>query len=65
VVAECTARPPLAVARGRILERALATGGELDAIWSDAVAQVDRAEAFARRSPYPELEEAFTDVYSD
>jgi TPP-dependent pyruvate/acetoin dehydrogenase alpha subunit len=64
-VAEWKARDPLLIARLRIQEQDLATAEELDATWETAVARIDAAEAFARESPYPELEEVFTDVFSD
>jgi TPP-dependent pyruvate/acetoin dehydrogenase alpha subunit len=64
-VAEWKLRDPLVVARRRIVAAGLVDDEALDAIESGARDQVDRAEAFARSSPYPELEEIWTDVYSD
>jgi pyruvate dehydrogenase E1 component alpha subunit len=64
-VAEWNARDPLLIARRRILERELATEAELDAIAAEALQRIDRAEQFARESPYAELDEIWTDVYGD
>jgi pyruvate dehydrogenase E1 component alpha subunit len=64
-VAAWKARDPLLVARGRILERQLASDAELDAISAETVERIDRAERFARESPYPDLDQIWTDVYGD
>lgn len=58
-------RDPLAIARERIIERGLASQEQLDEIQARARARIDDAEEFARQSPYPDLEEIWTDVYHD
>jgi TPP-dependent pyruvate/acetoin dehydrogenase alpha subunit len=59
------ARDPLIVARTRIEKQRLATPEELDTIVAENEARIDRAEAFARSSPFPTLDEIYTDVYGD
>jgi TPP-dependent pyruvate/acetoin dehydrogenase alpha subunit len=58
------ARDPLLIAR-RQLESDGAAPAELDALLATAVAQVDGAETFARASDYPQIEEAYADVYGN
>ena len=64
-VLEWKAREPLLLARQKLVEQGLATDEQLDTIQAGALERIDRAEEFARQSPYPELEEVWTDVYSD
>jgi TPP-dependent pyruvate/acetoin dehydrogenase alpha subunit len=57
-------RDPLVLTATR-LEASGVPRASLDAILAEATARIDRAEAFARSSPYPEPEEVFADVYGD
>jgi TPP-dependent pyruvate/acetoin dehydrogenase alpha subunit len=59
------ARDPLLLARSRIEAEGLAVADELDAILRDAEDRVQRAEEFARSSPFPAVEQVFTDVHAD
>jgi TPP-dependent pyruvate/acetoin dehydrogenase alpha subunit len=59
------ARDPLLIARAQIAAEGLASDDELDTAMRDAEARVARAEAYARSSPYPELDEVLSDVYGD
>ena len=63
--AQWKARDPLVLARQRIVAESLASEGALDRIEADALGRIDAAEEFARQSPYPDLEEIWTDVYGD
>ncbi len=58
-------RDPLLVARARIEADGVASADELDAVLSDAETRVAQAEAFARSSPFPDLDEIERDVYGD
>jgi TPP-dependent pyruvate/acetoin dehydrogenase alpha subunit len=58
-------RDPLLVARVRIEAEGVASADELDALLSEAEARVAQAEAFARSSPFPGLDEIERDVYGD
>lgn len=53
---------PLARLRQRLLERG-ASEGELDAIVAKVHAEVEEAVEFAQNAPWPDLAEAYTDVY--
>jgi TPP-dependent pyruvate/acetoin dehydrogenase alpha subunit len=59
------ARDPLLLTRARIEAAGLARADELDVIVRDAEARVQRAEEFARSSPFPGVEQVFTDVHAD
>jgi len=59
------ARDPLLLARSRIEAGGLAVADELDAIVRDTEDRVQRAEEFARSSPFPAVEQVFTDVHAD
>ncbi|MDQ0864534.1 thiamine pyrophosphate-dependent dehydrogenase E1 component subunit alpha [Arthrobacter globiformis] len=58
-------RDPIAKLAARLLERAVLTQQDIDAIAQEAIAEVDAAEAFAKASPFPETAEAFTQVSED
>ncbi|NJN81131.1 MAG: thiamine pyrophosphate-dependent dehydrogenase E1 component subunit alpha [Caldilineaceae bacterium] len=53
---------PLVVLRRRLLERGVEEA-ELDDLQADAEQEVEAAVEFAQNSPWPELAEAYTDVY--
>lgn len=58
-----TARDPIKLFGARLLSEGHATQHELDAIRSRIIDAVEEAVQFARDSPLPDPEEAFTDVY--
>jgi TPP-dependent pyruvate/acetoin dehydrogenase alpha subunit len=58
-------RDPIARLRAAVLEQALVSSAELDAIARDAVAVVDEAVTFAQSSPFPELQDVTAGVFSD
>ena len=62
---EWRTRDPLVVAAARLESRGLATAAEVEAIRAAAAERIDAAEAFARASDYPSLDEIWTDVYGD
>jgi acetoin:2,6-dichlorophenolindophenol oxidoreductase subunit alpha len=55
---------PLSLARRRIEERQLASAAELDDLEREAEEHIDEAEAYARASDYPSLDELYDGVYS-
>jgi TPP-dependent pyruvate/acetoin dehydrogenase alpha subunit len=59
------ANDPLERARKRMVDAHLASESELGAIVDAARERVLAAEAFARKSPFPAAEEAFTHVFAD
>ena len=63
-VAAWMARDPLLISRERLVSTGLATADEIDEIEAEAGRVIDEAEEFARKSPYPALEEIWTDVFS-
>ena len=63
-VAEWRAREPIARFRARLLEEGLLTEQEAKAIEARVALEADDAVLFAHKSPYPELSEAFTDLYA-
>lgn len=56
-------RDPIEQVKARILEQGIATEEELTAIDQKIKGQVEESVKFAEESPYPDAEEAFTDVY--
>jgi TPP-dependent pyruvate/acetoin dehydrogenase alpha subunit len=58
-------RDPIVRLRAAVLEQALVSSAELDAIARDAVAVVDEAVTFAQSSPFPELQDVTAGVFSD
>ena len=56
---------PIARAQNLMLGEGLATPAELDEILDEAVAEMDAALDFARRSPWPSADEVATGVYAD
>jgi pyruvate dehydrogenase E1 component alpha subunit len=56
-------RDPITALRRAIVERGIATEGELDAIDARVTQQLDDAWTAAKAAPFPEPEEALTDVY--
>ncbi|MDX6624373.1 MAG: acetoin:2,6-dichlorophenolindophenol oxidoreductase subunit alpha [Solirubrobacterales bacterium] len=61
--AEWRERDPLLVSRKRLTESGAATDEKLDALESEASAEVEAAIERARQLPPPELEEAYADVF--
>jgi len=62
--AEWREADPLSVARRRIEERQLASAADLDELEREAEERIDDAEAYARASDYPSLDELYDGVYS-
>jgi pyruvate dehydrogenase E1 component alpha subunit len=56
-------RDPIAALRNAIVDRGIASEDELNAIDSRVTQQLDDAWAAAKAAPFPEPEEALTDVY--
>jgi pyruvate dehydrogenase E1 component alpha subunit len=56
-------RDPIAALRKAIIDRDIASADELDAIDTRVTRQLDEAWVDAKAAPFPELEEALTDVY--
>lgn len=54
---------PLTLFAVQAVERGLMTGEDVERMGHEAETQVDEAIVFAERSPFPEPEEALTDVY--
>jgi len=59
------ARDPLRVQGERLVERGVASAGEIEEIETEARARVDAAVERARSLPAPEYEEAFQHVFGD
>jgi pyruvate dehydrogenase E1 component alpha subunit len=57
------ARDCIARVKTHILESGVASEADLQALDEKAAAAVEEASKFANESPFPELEELFTDVY--
>ena len=64
-VEEWKAKDPLKKYRKYLLDNAIATEEELDAIVSQVKEEVEQGVAFAQDSTYPDLSVAFEDVYVD
>lgn len=62
-IAANRARDPIEKFKKRVLERGLMTEQELAEIDAWAKKEVDEAIKFAEESPYPAIEEVYTDVY--
>ncbi len=60
-----TTRDPIGIFEQKLLEHGLATQAELDANDARAIEVSEDAAEFADNSPYPELEELYTDVMVD
>jgi TPP-dependent pyruvate/acetoin dehydrogenase alpha subunit len=56
-------RDPIAALRKAIVDRGIVGDDELDAIDARVTQQLDNAWAAAKAAPFPEPEEALTDVY--
>jgi TPP-dependent pyruvate/acetoin dehydrogenase alpha subunit len=56
-------RDPIAALRMAIVDRSIASADELDAIDARVTQQLDTAWVAAKAAPFPEPEEALTDVY--
>ncbi|MBX5466363.1 MAG: thiamine pyrophosphate-dependent dehydrogenase E1 component subunit alpha [Firmicutes bacterium] len=63
-VAAWKARDPVVTFRQRLIQEGVATPEALDQVVAAVRAEVAEAVAYARSSPYPDPEEAFTGVYS-
>ncbi|MEJ2861713.1 thiamine pyrophosphate-dependent dehydrogenase E1 component subunit alpha [Actinomycetospora flava] len=55
---------PITLFHDRLLADGVLTAGELQALRDEVAAEVEAAVEFARRSPYPPPEAAWTDVYA-
>lgn len=55
---------PIAKLSDRLVEAGLLTAADLEQLQQRVVADVEAAEQFARSSPFPDVETAFTDVYA-
>ena len=58
-------KDPLKLTEARLVEREIATRTEIDAIWSEIKADVDRAVEFARCAAEADPRSALEDVYTD
>lgn len=64
-VEEWKKKDPIEHLKNYLLEHALATSEELEAIQEEVKAAVEASVIFAEESPLPPLESAFEDVYAD
>lgn len=55
---------PIEKLLAQLIEQGVITAEEWEATTGEIFAEVEAAEQFARNSPYPEVAEAFTDVYA-
>ena len=58
-------RDPLIITRDLLRSKKWATQAEFDAIQSEADEEMRAALEFGKQSPFPGLEELYTDVYTD
>ncbi|AOL17364.1 pyruvate dehydrogenase (acetyl-transferring) E1 component subunit alpha [Sulfolobus sp. A20] len=58
-------RDPITLFKDKLISMKIATSEELDKIDLEAKQEISEALKFAEQSPYPELEEALTDVFTD
>jgi TPP-dependent pyruvate/acetoin dehydrogenase alpha subunit len=56
-------RDPIVAFRKSLVDRGIATADELDAIDSRVASELDEAWSAAKAAPFPEPQEALTDVY--
>jgi pyruvate dehydrogenase E1 component alpha subunit len=56
-------RDPIVIFKNKLLEMRIASSDELKRIEDKAMKEIDDAVKFAEESPYPDLEEAFKDVF--
>ena len=61
---EAHKKDPIALFRKRLMDEKVAKAAELDAIEKAMAEEIESAYAFADQSPYPDVAEALTDVYS-
>lgn len=64
-VEEWRERDPIANLSSKLMAADLMTQAEFDAISEQAVSDIDAAVDFAKSSPFPEVDEAFTHVYKE
>lgn len=64
-IEEWKKRDPILIFKEKLLRMSVATEGILNDIWAKAVKEVEEAIRFAEESPYPEPNEAYTDVFTD
>jgi TPP-dependent pyruvate/acetoin dehydrogenase alpha subunit len=57
-------KDPIALLKGRLLERQAITEAELDQLSARVLKKIDQAAAFAGDSPFPSADELTTDVYA-
>ena len=57
-------RDPISMHRKRLLDEGLASESDLDELDEQVREEIAAAVQFARQSPYPDLEEAFDDLYA-
>lgn len=63
-IEEAHEKDPIALFRKRLQAEGVATAAEVDAVDTAMTNEIDAAYAFADKSEYPDVSEAFTDVYS-
>jgi len=56
-------RDPILLFKEKLIKMGVATPEELDGIYAKAKAEVEEAVKFAEESPYPDVSEAYTDVF--
>ena len=58
-------RDPLDIHRAMLIEQAIATADELDALEEHVKGEIEEAVTFARESPYPDPSEVWEDMYAE
>ncbi|WP_009990363.1 thiamine pyrophosphate-dependent enzyme, partial [Saccharolobus solfataricus] len=58
-------RDPITLFRDKLVSNDIVNQEELDKIDREAKTEIEQALKFAEESPYPEVEEALTDVFTD
>ena len=64
-IAEWKKRDPILLHKQKLMERGLATAGEIEALEAAATEQLERAVKYAIDSPYPKVEDIYEDVYAE
>lgn len=63
-VEEWRAKDPVAKLQNRLIEEGVLTAADIEKLEADITAEIDDVVEFAKNSPYPAVETAFTDVYA-
>jgi TPP-dependent pyruvate/acetoin dehydrogenase alpha subunit len=62
-IADCKKKDPIVRFRKELVSRGVMTEAEAAKIHKEAVEEINQAVKFAEKSPYPEAEEIYTDIY--